>query len=111
MRFAVEELYLTSDALRVLSKLTRYLIVKHNVVLKMSDPLVLTKVFETCQDNYDGLVIDMFTSLKAEMSKPSEDDATCFVFYADQNVMRHVQSAQNVVVRDKYGNERIRNYR
>lgn len=108
----MEELYLSSDALRSLSRLTRYLILQHNIVLKMSDPLVLTKVFDTCERNVDEQTREMFLDLKEEMSKPSLDDSTSFVFYADDHVLQMVQSSiQNLVIRDKYGNERLRNYR
>ena len=108
----MEELYLSSDALRSLSKLTRFLILEHNVILKMSDPLVLTKVFETCENNNDDRIVDMFTDLKEEMSKPSLDDSTSFVFYVDKHILDTVHtSTQNLVVRDRKGNERIRNYR
>ncbi len=108
----MEELYLSSDSLRNLSKLTRYLILQHNVVLKMSDPLVLTKVFDTCEGSDDGYTLEMFHELKEEMAKPSLDDSTSFVFYADERIMRMIESSvDNIVVRDKYGNEKIRYYR
>lgn len=108
----MEELYLSSDALRSLSKLTRHLILHDGIVLKMSDPLVLTKVFETCERSSNEQTLEMFSDLKDDMSKPSLDDSTSFVFYVDDHVLSVVQaSTQNLVMRDKYGNEKLRNFR
>lgn len=107
----MEEIYLSSDALRSLSKVTRYLIVHHNIVLKMSDPVVLIRVFETCQSIQDEQVDSLFEQLKEDMTERNPNNHTNFVFYADENVMQAVEtSLDNLVIRDKYGNERAQSF-
>lgn len=104
----MEEIYLSSDALRSLSKLTRYLILNHNIVLKMSDPVVLIKVFETCQQIDDPHVDNLFEQLHQDMNTVNENGHTNFVFYADDNVLQMIEPSFDLLVyRDSAGNERV----
>ncbi len=82
----MEELYLSSDALRSLSRLSRYLIIQYDVVIKMSDPMLLPKVFHTCKNIEDPELTEMFNSVKEEIVKPPTEDTTSFAFYVDEEV-------------------------
>lgn len=107
----MEELYLSSDALRNLSQITRYLILKKYTIIKMSDDHALIKVFEFCKDSGDPQVQGMLNDLVKELARPVSDDATSFIFQADDYVLSQVSAnVGNFVERDRRGNEKVRYY-
>lgn len=107
----MEELYLSSDALRNLSQITRYLILKKYTIIKMSDDRALIKVFKFCRSSDDARVQEMLGDLVKELARPVSDDATSFIFQADDYVLGQVSAnVGNFVSRDRQGNEKVRYY-
>lgn len=101
----MEELYVSSDALRSLSRLSRYLIIQYDVVIKMSDPMLLPKMFHSCENIHDEKVVEMLEEAKKEIVKPPTDDATSFAFYIDDNV----KMALDIVMKSIYAPEKQNN--
>lgn len=85
----MEELYLSSDALRSLSRLSRHLIINYDVIIKMSDPMLLPKMFHSCKYiKKDDKLTELFNEAKSQITQTPEGDATSFAFYVDDDVKK-----------------------